>query len=62
MAEIIENSRLTDDESYGFQSLIETSNLIDDKCMWCAGTTLMWNDTPCVCLEYEELIHGRFDM
>lgn len=58
MDEIIEKSELVDEETYGFQSLVITKNITnDDECIWCNGTTLMWDKAPCICLDYEELIH-----
>lgn len=59
MERIIVNSQLVDEETYGFQSLVTTENIAGDECLWCSGTTLMWNNVPCICLDYEELIHLR---
>lgn len=55
--EIIVKSQLFDEETYGFQSLVTTMNITNDECLWCNGTTLMWDNAPCICLDYEELIH-----
>lgn len=57
MDEIIEKSELVDEETYGFQSLIETRSDTYKDCIFCDGTTLMWDKTPCICLDYEEFIH-----
>lgn len=63
MERIIVNSELNDSESYGFQSLTNTKTIGTEDCIFCDGTTIMWDNTPCVCLEYEESLYlSEFDM